>query len=303
MSKQLFNRYLWLVDTLDRAGRLSFEDIDERWQHSLSLNPEGEPLPRRTFHHHRQAIEEMFDIVIDCERVAPFRYYIDDTSGLHDNGARKWLLDSFTINNALNERKELADRILLEDIPSARAFLTPLLDAMQHGLQVKVTYRSFNKGYDSTFRLDPYCLKMVRQRWYLLGHNPYYDTIRVYALDRMHGITLTDTRFEMPRNFDAAEFFADTFGITYSPDDKPMKTVVRAYGQKVDYLRSLPLHHSQREIASTDEYADFALRVTHNYDFIRELLSHGKELKVLEPASLAGRLRDEARLICDNYSE
>lgn len=301
MSKLLFNRYIWLVDTLDRAGRLAFEDIDERWQHTTSLNPDGEAMPRRTFHNHRQAIEDMFDITIECERVAPFRYYIEDTSRLRDSRAREWLLSSFALNNALRERSELSDRILLEDIPSGRKYLTPLLDAMKDSTAVRITYRSYRRNDETTFEVEPYCLKMFRQRWYLLGRNPFFGTLRVYALDRMLALEPTDHRFSYPADFAPAAFFSECYGITYSEEDSAEEIVVRAFGIKADYLRSLPLHPTQREISSTPSSADFRLRLRPSYEFIHELLSHGSELKVMAPRWLADTLRDEALRTAANY--
>lgn len=301
MSKLLFNRYIWLVDTLDRAGRLTFEDIDGRWQHATSLNPEGEPMPRRTFHNHRQAIEDMFDISIECERVAPFRYYIEDTSRLRDSRAREWLLSSFALNNALRERDELSDRILLEDIPSGRKYLTPLLDAMKESTAVRLTYRSYSRNYETTFEVEPYCLKMFRQRWYLLGRNPYFDTLRVYALDRMLALGSTDRHFIYPADFDPESFFSECYGITYSSDGKAEEIVIRAFGNKAAYLRSLPLHSTQREISSTSSSADFRLRLRPSYEFIHELLSHGSEIKVIKPRWLADTVRDEALKTASNY--
>ncbi len=60
----LFNRYVWLVDTIYRAGRITFEEINERWLHS-SLNDTEEDLPLKTFHNHKNAIQQMFDINIE----------------------------------------------------------------------------------------------------------------------------------------------------------------------------------------------------------------------------------------------
>lgn len=51
----LFNRYVWLVDTIYRAGHISFEEINEQWERSL-LNDTGEELPLKTFHNHKNAI-------------------------------------------------------------------------------------------------------------------------------------------------------------------------------------------------------------------------------------------------------
>ena len=83
----LFNRYVWLVDTIYRAGRISFEEINERWQRS-SLNDTGEELPLKTFHNHKNAIQQMFDINIECDRRGGYLYYIEHAVGIHGAGPR-----------------------------------------------------------------------------------------------------------------------------------------------------------------------------------------------------------------------
>ena len=66
MAKDLFNRYLWLVDTIYRAGTITLDEINRKWLQCEMSN--GEEIPNRTFHNHRKAIEELFDINIECDR-------------------------------------------------------------------------------------------------------------------------------------------------------------------------------------------------------------------------------------------
>ena len=81
----LFNRYVWLVDTIYRAGRISFEEINERWLRS-SLNDTGEELPIKTFHNHKNAIQQMFDIDIACDRRGG---YGSGRDGIYGNPGRR----------------------------------------------------------------------------------------------------------------------------------------------------------------------------------------------------------------------
>lgn len=71
----LFNRYVWLADTIRRAGRITYEEINDLWTRS-SLNETGEDMPLRTFHNHRAAIEKMFYINIGCDKRSGYVYYI-----------------------------------------------------------------------------------------------------------------------------------------------------------------------------------------------------------------------------------
>ena len=69
----LFNRYVWLVDIIYRRERITFEEINDYWLRS-SLNLTGDDIPLRTFHNHRKAIEQMFDINIECDKWDGYRY-------------------------------------------------------------------------------------------------------------------------------------------------------------------------------------------------------------------------------------
>lgn len=54
MAKDLFNRYIWLVDTIYRANGITFEEINDRWVRSSMSD--GIDLPLKTFHNHRRAL-------------------------------------------------------------------------------------------------------------------------------------------------------------------------------------------------------------------------------------------------------
>lgn len=115
-AAMLFNRYVWLVDTIYRAGRITFEEINERWQRS-SLNETGEELPLKTFHNHKNAIQQMFDINIECDRRGGYLYYIEHAEDMEQGGVRTWLLNTFAVNHLINESHHLKRRILSRKFP------------------------------------------------------------------------------------------------------------------------------------------------------------------------------------------
>lgn len=280
-AAHLFHRYVWLVDMIYRAGRITFEAINERWVRS-ELNATSDDLPLRTFHNHRVAIEQMFDIDIECDRSANV-YYIADAEDMANGGVRTWLLNTFAINNLVSESQKLKSRILLEHIPSGRQFLTPLIEAMRDGVAVSITYQSFRRDEPHTFVIEPYCIKVFRQRWYVLAYNDYFDGLRIYALDRVRGVESTSKTFKLPDDFDAEAYFYNSFGIgTYL---EPTEVLIKVFDHdhKVDYIRTLPLHHSQTEVETTDRYSVLSYYIQPTYDFRMELLSHGSEVEVLSP--------------------
>ena len=107
MAKQQFNKLIWLVDTIYRSGRITFAEINRRWRTGDSTRTD---IPLRTFHNHRQAIEEMFDINIECDKCTN-TYYIADAEGMLGDKLKMWLLNSFSLNNILQENVDMKNRI------------------------------------------------------------------------------------------------------------------------------------------------------------------------------------------------
>ncbi len=64
MTATLFNRYIWLVETIYSAGHISMEEINRRWANSQYNELREKELPLRTFHRHKEAIKAIFDIEI-----------------------------------------------------------------------------------------------------------------------------------------------------------------------------------------------------------------------------------------------
>ena len=298
----LFNRYVWLVEQINTRKSISFEEINDRWCRS-QLNPYEEELPLRTFHNHREAIQEMFDIEIKCDKSDGYKYYIVNTEDLEHGGVRSWLLNTFAINNLINESHKLKQRILFEEIPSGREYLTPIIEAMRDNLSIEIKYQSYWQDKPNTFEIEPYCVKVFKQRWYVIANSPYYQSIRIYSLDRITGLRTTDALFEYPRSFNPQDFFIDNFGIIVDNKCKTEKISIKANKDKRKYLRALPLHHSQEETETNTDYSVFQLMLQPTYDFIQELLSHGADIEVIEPKSLRDNMGDIVRNLYETYNK
>ena len=286
MAKNYFNRYVWLIDTISRYRYISLQDISRQWQRS-SLNEDGNPLAERTFHNHREAILDIFGIEIKCDR--SLGYYIANSEDLEGDGIRQWLLESLSMNNLLNESTEMRDRILFERIPSSRRWLPVIVNSMRDGKAVELTYQSFWREEPHSFVLHPYCLKLFKQRWYMLGKSEEYDNPRIYALDeRMKNVTPLNRNLKVPSRFNAEEFFSNYFGVIVD-GRKPSTVKLKVAADQVRYFESLPVHKSQRVIESTPDYSVFQYQIVPTFDFRQEILSHGSAVEVLAPEEL----RDE----------
>ena len=299
MAKNYFNRYVWLIDTIQRHGHVTLAEISRQWERS-SLNDEGGPLAERTFHNHRQAIEDTFGIEIKCDRT--LGYYIANGGDLEGDGVRQWLMESLSLSNLLNETKDMRDRILFEEIPSSRKWLGVIVNAMRDGKAVEMTYRSFWKGVEETFVAHPWCLKLFKQRWYVLAKSEKRDEPRVYALDaRMLDITQTGKALKVPAKFDAREFFSNYFGIFVGDEYKPVRIRLRVDAYQVNYFDSLPLHPSQKVVERDDRYTVYEYWLAPTLDFKQEILRHGATVEVLAPESLREEIRQEIADMASSY--
>ena len=301
MSKNLLNRYVWLVDTIRRHGTISRDRLNRLWMQSPFSD--GTPLPRRTFYNYRNAIEELFKINIECNP-ATFEYYIDSSgSDANRESLSDWILNSAAMSDVLSNMDVVADRIFLEDVPSARLYLSPVTSALRDFHPVTFAYHPYTRVNPTPgVVLEPYFLKIFRQRWYVTGRNVREDTIKTYALDRMSDLTVDEsTTYRIPDDFDSRAFVSDAFGVVFSHGET-REVRLRTDSRQAKYLRALPLHHSQREEAG-GEYPVFTYRLRLTPDFVQEILSMGPSVTVIAPTELRAMVVESLRQSLANYGQ
>ncbi|MCM1482823.1 MAG: WYL domain-containing protein [Muribaculaceae bacterium] len=297
MSKNLFNRYIWIIDTIRRRRTITRSELDRLWMRTSFS--EGKPIPRRTFYNYRNAIETIFGVNIQCNP-STFEYYIEEDEAEQSN-VTDWMLNTTAMSNTLSEARDISSRIFLEDVPSARQFLSPVITAMREYKQIDFAYMPYTRsGRPSRVRLEPYFLKIFRQRWYITGRNIRENMVKTYALDRMTEVRITTESFEMPADFDAADYSRHSFGIVFSHGE-PRKVTLRVDPRQAKYFRALPLHHSQSEMV-TDGYSIFTYYLRLTPDFVQELLSYGPRVTVVGPPELRAMMIQNLKESLDNYS-
>lgn len=298
MAQLLFNRYIWLIDYIRRRGRVTRSRLNDAWIRSPFSD--GAPLPRRTFYNYRQSIAELFNIEIGFDP-STYEYYIAE-EGPRQSEMTDWLLNSASMNDTLSNAREVASKIFVEEVPSARDFLNPAIEALKTNHLLRFDYLPYTRTIPTRgIEMRPYFLKIFRQRWYLTGLVTAEKKVKTYALDRMSEMLIMPETFEPDPTFDPEEYTRYSFGIMFN-ESTPRRIALKVPVKEAKYIRALPLHKSQSEVIH-DGYSIFYYTMRLTADLVQEILSRGSAVEVLEPRELRAMVRAELRAALDKYEE
>ena len=307
----LFKEYIWLVNTIRKAGEdgITFAEINEKWLDTDMS--EGVELARSTFNRHKDAIEDIFGIIIDCNRQNGYRYFISNADVLGEDSIQNWMLNTLTVNNIVGEALTLHDRILLQPALVEGDYLKMVIEAMKKNVKLAVDYRKYGDEEPRHLTFEPYCIKLFKQRWYILGHfhrpastdRTEADYFGVFSFDRILNMSLTDDKFQMNPSFNAHAYFEECFGVLVNDDTVAQRIVIRVFGDERFYVQDLPIHKSQREIGQGEGYTDFELFMRPTIDLSTHFVSRSFLIKVLEPQWLADEIHHMHMQAVQMYEE
>ena len=315
MVSELIGKYIWLIQTLTAAGGrgLTFKELDEKYSRRF-----GQTYSRRTFNNHRLAVEDLFGVDIDCDRRIN-RYCIPFSDEVLDNDdSIGWLINTFTVNNLLSLGKErLSGRVSVDEIPSGQKHLTAIMQAMEDGNELRISYGKYSSSTTETLHIQPFAIKEHEKRWYLVAFcherakkqdgtetdNSDMSAWRVYGLDRISSLQMTDSSFRMPKDFDVDGIFSQSYGI-YFPmaGQKPVTIRFKVTDEEASYLRDLPIHRSQVEEGEAEGGGRiFRIRVIPNRNLTLEFCRHAGRLEVIEPAEVRQAVKEELETAYKQY--
>lgn len=297
----LFKEYIWLVNTIYRARKISLVDLNDKWVETDMSG--GVEMARTTFNRHKDAIQDIFGIYIECDRKDGYRYYIGNPEVLEEDSVQNWMLSTLSLSNVISESFSLQGRIIVEHVSVDEKLLEQLIGAMKSCHRINIRYRRYGSPQSYWTGADPYCLKLFHQQWYLLGRL-FGNKYEMFALNMMEEIKVQKSKFKISKDFNTADFFEPYFGIIIDEDMPTERILIRAYGDERFRLRDVPLHKSQTFKSWHDEtdliddaenyhdYDDIEVRLKPTSDFIDYLLSKTGRLQVLSPQSVIDKVKD-----------
>lgn len=286
---------IWLVSYFIRRGPDTQKNIINEWSKYIN---EDVKMDRNTFGNYKKKAEELFGTEIPYNRIIK-KYYIEDKSFITHNAMYKWLLQSVSASNVISRRSRLKDRIMLETTSGGEEFIESITEAMEKGLCIKLVYQAF-WAEPKERAVEPYYMKLFKRRWYLIGKRRDTGEFRTYCFDRIRSVSLSDIKFKFENAPKAATLFYDYYGIIQYPEKKE-RVVIKVTCEQGMYIKTLPLHHSQRLIYQDDDYMTFELYLKPCYDFVQELLSYGPDLEVVSPESLRNEVKNYSVEMCKIY--
>ena len=282
----IFKRYIWLLSLLYDYKRLSYKEISLKWEHSSLNDDDGNALPKRTFHDHINAIQEIFGISIKNENKGDYKYYIDNIDDITTNRLHSWMLDNFSICNALSNAKNIEDRILFQDIPSSKRWLSTIIDAINNKNILIVEYTSYTSGKTPTLQLCPLFVKLYENRWYVYAKSTDNDLMKHYALDRIDNVIVSEEQFDYEPSKEERYILDNCFGHSIYPGIDPQIIYLRATPKASKYLDSLPLHHSQEKVKDEIDYVVYKYFFAPTPDFTNVLKKWRGQLSLISNEDL-----------------
>lgn len=269
--------------------RLTLPEIIDRWNRSSVNN--DEPLKRGRFFAFKRELEMFFGIDIDYRRYDS-TYHINEARKLKDGSMIKWMIDTARVGTLFLDNFDMAKHFVLEPMPSGDRWLHPLMEAFSANAKIRFVYQKYTEGAEEReFVATPLFVVQYNRRWYLLVERG--SATLTFCLDRIKEMEILTRDTSKANMVDADEFFSEFFGI-FCDRRIPFEdsVIIRAYGDRAKYLRDLPMHQSQTEIASCDEFTDFRLSLRPDNCFIGEILRLAGQVQVLRPQWLVDKIAD-----------
>ncbi|MFH6936012.1 helix-turn-helix transcriptional regulator [Flavobacterium sp. FlaQc-30] len=298
MSKLIyFKRYLYIIDRLRSRNcnfkdlqkhiirKLENEDIDTNFEYSV-----------RTFERDKKDILDIFGIVIDYNRKD--KTYSIDEEEIEDQSITR-IMDAFSIHHALQEGNKLSPSVFLEKRKSSGTEnIHGIIHAIQNLYITKFTHQKHWDDFSTNREVYPIAIKESHQRWYLIALDKKDNKVKTFGLDRISNLNITDTKFK-PIKYNVEKEFQHAFGVeTYSPAEKVVLEFVNKQG---NYIKTFPLHESQKIIKENDDTLLIEIYIHTTNDIVMELLKYGADVKVVSPARLQNEMKNRISQMTNLY--
>ena len=298
MSKLIyFKRYLYVIDRL-RSRPCSFNELQEHVMRKLENDDIDTTFEYaiRTFERDKKDITTLFGVDIQYNRKD--KTYAIDEEEIEDQSVTR-MIDAFSIHHALQEGNKLSPSVFLEKRKSlGTEHIHGIIHAIQNGYVLQFIYQKHWEDFSTQREVKPIAIKESQQRWYLVALDKKNNVVKTFGLDRISNLKITDTKFK-PISYNVEKEFKDAFGVeTYAPAEK---VILEFSKQQGNYIKTFPLHESQRIVEETEDNVILEIFIHTTNDIKMELLKYGSDVKVLSPISLQNEIKNRISEMSNLY--
>ena len=185
-----------------------------------------------------------------------------------------------------------------KDYSRSKQTIEVVTRAVFHKYRVRLTYQSPRDSKPTERELDPYRLWYVNNALYVVGHDHLRNDMRVFAVDRIRSVSLTNCRFEIPEDFDFEAFTQTAFNMIWG---ETQEVKIRFSASQAPYIRERTWHPSQKIDTEPDGSIILTLKVADLGEVKFWLIGFGVEATVLSPIELAEEIGTEADTLAKVY--
>lgn len=289
MAKRVFFlRYTLQLKRLQQSPA-TFKELSEYLDSHSEFSDETMSFSQRTFQRDMEDIRGIFNIDILYDRKSK-AYFI---GSVNRSTTTDRLLEAFEMFNALNISDDLSHFIYFEKRkPQGTHHFHGLLHCIKNHFIVSFSYHKYDTDKIVKREVEPYALKEFKGRWYLIAMDQNDSSVKTFGLERIRELNITKKKFSPPNDFNANNLYKDYFGIVNTSKDRAEEIILSFDKLNGQYIKSFPLHESQKVIEDNEEETRIKLFLHATSDFEMELLSHGDKLKIISPDRLRKRMRE-----------
>ncbi len=286
-----------LIIEILRKQQLTFEELSAHLEKQSAIYGYQLSKDKRTFQRDINIINELHGVVIKCNKTTN-RYYVSEVENSTLQGR---LNDSLHVLNAFRVAESHQDIIFFENRKSSGTEnLHGLIHAAKKNLKVTFNYTKYWEQIPVKRTLQVYALKEAQQRWYVIGIDDNNNELRTFGLDRITDLEITNKPFKHNADINLASLFNDSFGILgYS--NKPETIELMFDKEQAGYIKTFPIHHSQKILSENIDNTVFQVKLIPSYDFLLYLLSFANRVKVLKPKKLQQEIVDTLTITLNHY--
>lgn len=300
MAKEIYlARYMHIISRLEK-GPANFEQIRDHLDLASEIDGRDYTISIRTLQRDIRDIYTQLNIEIVNDKKGDRCYKIVDRNETIGYGAR--MLESYQIIHAINASYDFQDVVFLENRqPKGLEHFHSLLHAIRNKRITEILHQKYSDTNATTRIIHPLALKEALGRWYLIAIDTKDNKLKTFGLDRISDVFIQKTKFRERYDFNFREKYRDSFGVLTNDKIKIQRVVLRFSFEQGQYVKTYPLHNSQQVIEDYKQHVLIELNMYVTYDLVKELLSFGSELQVIEPLSLKQDIQKIMQKALDQY--